>query len=206
MLFGQLSKIVEPKVISVFEEVGFELDKKITHKWLRHYNDNIDFVIGLNTSGRGCHFYGVNPILDVYMYDYRRIFHEITGKPQEECPIPFVGQAMGYTTPRRTFYEWKFTADNIEEKLSELRFDLKEYGIPFMYGMLNIKSYVEKHKKAGDVYARYFVPIMYAQLGEKDKANASLEKYYEEYRNRPEWFTIFDYDKFCRLVKQYYDL
>ena len=28
MLFGQLSKIVEPKVISVFEEVGFELDKK----------------------------------------------------------------------------------------------------------------------------------------------------------------------------------
>ena len=75
-----------------------------------------------------------------------------------------------------------------------------------MYRVLNIKSYVEKHKKAGDVYARYFVPIMYAQLGEKDKANASLEKYYEEYGNRPEWFTIFDYDKFCRLVKQYYDL
>ncbi|WP_290526843.1 hypothetical protein [Alistipes sp.] len=206
MIFSQLSKIVEPKVISVFEEVGFELDKKITRKWLRHYNDNIDFVIGLNTSGRGCHFYGVNPILDVYMYDYRRIFHEITGKPQDKCPIPFVWEPLGYTTPRQTFYEWKFTADNIEEKLSELRFDLKEHGIPFMYRVLNIKSYVEKHKKAGDVYARYFVPIMYAQLGEKDKANVSLEKYYEEYRNRPEWFTIFDYDKFCRLVKQYYDL
>lgn len=206
MLFGQLKKIVEPQVISVFEEFGFKYDKKVEQKWLRHYNDDIDFVIGLNTSGRGCHFYGVNPILDVYMYDYRRIFHEITGKPQKDCPIPFVWEPLGYVTPRKTFYEWKFTEDHIEEELSELRHDLKEYGIPFMYEMLDIKNYVKLHKDVGMIIARYFVPIMYGQLGEKDKATEALEANHQEFIRNPHKFTIFDYDQFCIRVKEYYNL
>lgn len=145
MLFSKLDKIVTPRLNELFKELGFKYDKKgVGQKWLKPYSEDIDFVIGINTAGCGCHFFAVAPTIDVYKYEYSKIFHEITGVPIEKSPIPFLLRPLGYIMPDPTFRTWRFMEDNIEEMLRQLRHDLVSYELPDMNEMLDPKKYVEE--------------------------------------------------------------
>jgi len=207
MLFSQLDKIVTPQLNLLFQEFGFKFDKKgVGQKWLKPYNENIDFVIGITTAGRGCHFFAVTPAIDVYRYEYARIFHEITGVPLERCPIPFLFQTLGYLMPDPTYRTWDFTENNIEGMLGQLRHDLVRYGLPYMNEMLDLTKYTEEVQHVGWQGGYYFVPLLYAGLGEKEKALQYLDRFRAEYLKDPRPFVTYDYGDYYDKVKAYYSL
>jgi hypothetical protein len=136
--------------------------------------------IGLNKATRGQKgLLEINPVVGVRNQPIEKLVAEMVGEPFDEVVPATLAGNVGYLTPSNKYRVYTFSLDApLETVASELVQDVRQHGLPFINGHVQMDAVVEglrTRRFAIQFMADYRVPAGLYLLGRTEEAEAYLK-------------------------------